>query len=119
MGSGSSKVNNNRTPPSPNTSNFPVQSNPKFQSHSNQYPNEWPNQKDQQFGNNNKMNKSHFPANFQDRNSPFVPNNATRLNKINNRSPNAIQLSPMEIDEYRRQGLHFPPHSLSRNSCGN
>lgn len=124
MGSGSTKVNNNRTPPSPNNSNFPVQSNPKFQRNSNQNPNQWPNQNstqyDQRFGNNNHMpNTPHFASNLQDRNSNFAHNNVYRFNENYNSCSNEIPLSPMEIEEYRSQGFHFPPHLPIRNSRGN
>lgn len=113
MGSGSSKAynNNNRTPPSPNTNNFPVQSNPKFQTNGNQHSNEWSNQNDmpysQQFNNNNNLapNRAFNRDSYSHYRGPQPERNF---------NPNVMPLTPMEIEEYRRQGIQFPPYDHSR-----
>lgn len=186
MGSGSSKTSSNKTPPSPNSNNFPVQSNPKFQTsgnfqnqYPNQYPNQFPNQYQNQWPDQNQNDFYNFqPYNdqqqFNERNVPnnFPPNepyldqnNGYQRSEphINQRSfpdinqynrdmaqfspppqpgfeydeyspqipprvkvnmpvrrhdyhrPNIMPLTHLEIEEYRRKGLHFPPHRGSDN----
>ncbi|CAF1051771.1 unnamed protein product [Brachionus calyciflorus] len=174
MGSGTSKVSNNKTPPSPNSSNFPIQSNPKFQSSgnfNNQYQNQWSNQNPNENyfnseGNNNMNQKNSFQNNYNDynrdyqngpsqypqrnnqrpfpdinqfNNNNYNPNNNYSRNNPQNRNlmyeyddeskfpqppprinvlqqrnkmlrPNVKQLTPFEIEEYKRKGFNFPPY---------